>query len=58
MGGGWRIFYHRPVVTSITLVFFKSMYSAHRPSVIKEANNFKILKFQIKKKHIKDVFCL
>jgi hypothetical protein len=23
----------------------------------KKANNFKVLKFQIKKKHIKDVFC-
>jgi hypothetical protein len=25
--GGWRIFYHRPVPTSITLAFFKSMHS-------------------------------
>jgi hypothetical protein len=28
-GGGWRIFYRRPVPTSVTLAFFKSMYSAH-----------------------------
>ncbi len=30
-GGGWRIFYLRPVLTSITLAFFKSMCSAHSP---------------------------
>jgi hypothetical protein len=32
---GWRIFYRRPVLTSITLVFFKSMCSAHSPCGIK-----------------------
>jgi hypothetical protein len=30
-GGGWCIFYRRPVLTSITLAFFKSMCSAQSP---------------------------
>jgi hypothetical protein len=34
-GGGWRIFYRRPVLTSITLAFFKSMCSAHSSCGIK-----------------------
>jgi hypothetical protein len=34
-GGGWRIFYRRPLPTSITLAFFKSMHSGHSPCGIK-----------------------
>ncbi len=55
-GGGWRIFYRRPELTSSTLAFFKSMCSAHSPCGIKKANNFKVLKFQIKKKTYKGWF--
>ncbi len=32
---GVAYFYRKPVLTSITLVFFKSMYSAHSPYGIK-----------------------
>jgi hypothetical protein len=58
-GGGWRIFYHRPVLTSITLVFFKSICSAHSPCGIKRPTISKFWSYSTnEKKHKKDVFCL
>jgi hypothetical protein len=43
-GGGWHIFYLRPVptsiTTSITLAFFKSMHSAHGPCKSKKGQQF------------------
>ncbi len=57
-GGGWHIFYRRPVPTSITLAFFKSMHSAHSPCGIKRPTISRFWSFNLKNKHIKDVFCL
>ncbi len=48
-GGGWRIFYHGPVLTSITLAFFKSMCSAHSPCGLKRPTISKCWSFKWKK---------
>ncbi len=48
-------FYRRPVLTSITLAFFKSMCSAHSSCGIK-AQQFQNFEVTNEKKHIKDVF--
>jgi hypothetical protein len=55
-GRGWRIFYLRPVPTSITLAFFKSMHSDHSPCGIKRPTISRFLRFQIKKKTYKGCF--
>jgi hypothetical protein len=55
--GGWHIFYCSPVLTSITLAFFKSIYSPHSPCGIIRPTISRFWSFK-KKKHIKDVFCL
>jgi hypothetical protein len=58
-GGGWHIFYRWPVLTSITLAFFKSMCSAHSSCGIKSPTISKFWSYmKMKKKHIKDFFCL
>jgi hypothetical protein len=48
-GRGWRIFYRRPVLTSITLVFFKSMCSAHSSCGIKSPTISKFWSYKWKK---------
>ncbi len=48
-GGGWHIFYRRPVLTSITLAFFKSMCSAHSPCGIKRPTISKFWSIKWKK---------
>jgi hypothetical protein len=48
-GGGWRIFYRRPVLTSITLAFFKSMCSAHSSCGIKSPTISKFWSYKWKK---------
>ncbi len=47
--GGWHIFYRRPVLTSITLAFFKSMCSAHSSCGIKKPTISKFWSFKLKK---------
>ncbi len=48
-GGGWHIFYRRPVLTSITLAFFKSMCSAHSFCGIKSPTISKFWSYKWKK---------
>ena len=55
-GGGWRIFYRRPVPTSITLAFFKSMCSAHSPCGIKRPTISRFWSFKKIKKTYKGCF--
>jgi hypothetical protein len=48
-GGGWRIFYRRPVLTSITLAYFKSICSAHSSCGIKSPTISKFWSYKWKK---------
>ncbi len=48
-GRGWLIFYHRPVLTSITLAIFKSMCFAHSPCGIYRPTISKFWSFKWKK---------
>jgi hypothetical protein len=48
-GGGWRTFYRRPVLTSITLAFFKSMCSVHSSCGLKSPTISKFWSYKWKK---------
>jgi hypothetical protein len=54
-GRGVAIFYRRPVLTSITLAFFKSMCSAHSPCA-KKGQQFQNFEVSNEKKTYKGCF--